>query len=363
MEISIIGTESLGVRGLSCVVKTPGRRFLIDPGVALGYLRHGHLPHPCQVAVGDAVRKRILSEFSKATDIIISHYHGDHIPLLDANPYQIPLGQVPPLDGISLWCKGTAEISSHSLKRRQDIIEETGRELPEVEGMYDISDTCNTYAQSYHQSLNPTQNATQASKETSSQTPSQNSKENLSLSFSRPVPHGTAKSHLGSVMMTRISDGDEVFVHASDIQMLNSEAIEIIMAWQPDIVIASGPPLYLNRISAKKRTSAWKNALTLANSVQTLILDHHLLRSHEGCQWIEELSAEAEGTVLSGAAFMGKEPLLLEAGRNELYEKIPVPERWHERYANGEVGFENFVDSVSILRKEIHSVRWPESGN
>lgn len=347
MEISIIGTESLGVRGLSCVVKTPGRRFLIDPGVALGYLRHGHLPHPCQVAVGDAVRKRILSEFSKATDIIISHYHGDHIPLLDANPYQIPLSQIPPLDGISLWCKGTTQISSHSLKRRQDIIEQTGRELPEVEGMYDISDTCNTY----DQSLNPTRDS------------KENPSENLSLSFSRPVPHGTAESHLGSVMMTRISDGNEVFVHASDIQMLNSEAIEIIMAWEPDIVIASGPPLYLNRISAKERKSAWENALTLANSVQTLILDHHLLRSHEGCQWIEELSAEAEGTVLSAAAFMGKEPLLLEAGRNELYEKIPVPERWHERYANGEVGFENFVDSMSILRKEIHSVRWPESGN
>ncbi len=358
MEISIIGTESLGVRGLSCVVKTQGRRFLIDPGVALGYLRHGHLPHPCQVAVGDAVRKRILSEFSKATDIIISHYHGDHIPLLDANPYQIPLNLVPPLDGINLWCKGTAEISSHSLKRRQDIIEQTGRELPEVEGMYDICDTSNTYAQSYDQSLNPTRESTQDSKETSSQ--------NLSLSFSRPVPHGTVKSHLGSVMMTRISDGNEVFVHASDIQMLNSEAIEIIMAWEPDIVIASGPPLYLNRISAKERKSAWKNALTLANSVQTLILDHHLLRSHEGCQWIEELSAEAEGTVLSAAAFMGKEPLLLEAGRNELYEKIPVPERWHERYANGEISFEDFVDFVdpiSILHTEIHSVRWPESGN
>jgi len=62
MEIAIIGTESLGVRSLSCVVSAAGRRILIDPGVALGYMRNGRLPHPRQVAVGAAVRERILAE-------------------------------------------------------------------------------------------------------------------------------------------------------------------------------------------------------------------------------------------------------------------------------------------------------------
>ena len=37
MDIEILGTESLGVRGLSCVVKADGRNIVIDPGVALGY--------------------------------------------------------------------------------------------------------------------------------------------------------------------------------------------------------------------------------------------------------------------------------------------------------------------------------------
>lgn len=58
--IEIIGTESLGVRGLSCLVTTGVRRIVIDPGVALGYLRHGLLPHPCQVAEGERVRQRII---------------------------------------------------------------------------------------------------------------------------------------------------------------------------------------------------------------------------------------------------------------------------------------------------------------
>ena len=39
MIIEIIGTESLGVRGLCCLVKISERRIVIDPGIALGYIR------------------------------------------------------------------------------------------------------------------------------------------------------------------------------------------------------------------------------------------------------------------------------------------------------------------------------------
>ncbi|HEC95425.1 MAG TPA: MBL fold metallo-hydrolase, partial [Euryarchaeota archaeon] len=81
MKIKILGTESLGVRGLSCVVKTQDRKIVIDPGVALGYQRHGLLPHPVQVAMGERVRQNIIRELKDATDVVISHYHGDHIPL------------------------------------------------------------------------------------------------------------------------------------------------------------------------------------------------------------------------------------------------------------------------------------------
>ena len=43
MSIEIIGAESLGVRGLCCLVTLPDRRIVIDPGVSLGYVRHGLL--------------------------------------------------------------------------------------------------------------------------------------------------------------------------------------------------------------------------------------------------------------------------------------------------------------------------------
>lgn len=309
MEITVIGTESLGVRGLSCMVETGGRQILIDPGVALGYLRHGHLPHPCQVAVGTVIREQILAAMGEATDIVISHYHGDHIPLADANPYQLSLSRIPPLEDVRFWCRGTTSLSFHSLRRREAIEEHLALPLPESDG----------------------------------------TTEGI-LSFSIPVPHGSPRSHLGTVMMTCIRDGERTFVHTSDIQMLNREAVEIIRAWEPDVVFAAGPPLYLLRLTEKDRTEAWKNALSVAACCGTLILDHHVRRSHGGCRWAEKLSEEAGGKVVSAASFMGREPLLLEARREELYRDYPVPEGWHEAYAPGEVGVEGFMDFVGMVR-------------
>ena len=52
-ELRILGTESLGVRGLSCYVEVDGQGILIDPGIALGYSRYNYLPHPYQIAVDE----------------------------------------------------------------------------------------------------------------------------------------------------------------------------------------------------------------------------------------------------------------------------------------------------------------------
>jgi hypothetical protein len=97
MRIEILGTESLGVRGLSCVVWVDGRKIVIDPGLALGQRRHGLLPHPAQVAIAETVRRWILAEPEDATDVVMSHFHGDHVPSPDVNPYQLSAQRVAPL--------------------------------------------------------------------------------------------------------------------------------------------------------------------------------------------------------------------------------------------------------------------------
>ena len=80
MQVEIIGTESLGVRGLCCVVKTKDRKVVIDPGVALGFRRHGLMPHPVQVIASERTKTLIERALEDATDVVISHYHGEHIP-------------------------------------------------------------------------------------------------------------------------------------------------------------------------------------------------------------------------------------------------------------------------------------------
>jgi predicted metallo-beta-lactamase superfamily hydrolase len=299
MRIEVLGAESLGVRGLSCVVEVENHKIVIDPGLALGYRRDGLLPYPVQVAVGEQVRQRILTALKDATDVVMSHFHGDHVPLPEANPYQLKAVRVAPLCRTSsLWAKGPEGLSSHMQHRRMSLSEALGRELPNAEGKSDGP-----------------------------------------LTFSPAVPHGEPHTHLGTVMMTRVTDETTVFVHASDIQLLDDKAVSWILNWHPDIALVGGPPLYLADFMGRRqrRTRAWKNAQKLARHVNTLVLDHHLLRCEEGLSWLDRLSAESGHRVICAADFVGRPRRLLEAHRAQLYAEMPVPDGWHKAYARGDV--------------------------
>jgi predicted metallo-beta-lactamase superfamily hydrolase len=292
MKIEIVAAESLGVRSLCCVVSAGERKILIDPGLALGYTRFGLLPHPLQVAVDERIRKKIIHEWATATDIVISHYHGDHVPLADANPYQLDLGKVASLNPHAvIWAKST-QLSPMEAKRAKVFSVALKNTLIEAEG-----------------------------------------KSGGIMSFSQPVPHGKAEG-LEKVIMTRIQE-DLTFVHASDIQLLNDEAISQIVSWRPDMVLASGPPLYLHKLAGEDVERARHNALIISQKVATLILDHHLLRSLEGAEWLDRFSSKAPKNVVCCADFMDKPRMLLEARRPRLYEDMQVPKDWHDSYAHG----------------------------
>jgi predicted metallo-beta-lactamase superfamily hydrolase len=285
------------VRGLCCVVEVGGRLIVIDPGLALGYQRGGLLPHPAQVAIGEQVRGRIITGLKGATDVVMSHFHGDHVPLPNANPYQLKAQRVASLcSSVRLWAKGPEGLSPRMERRRTSLGEILGRELPNAER-----------------------------------------KREGPLSFSPPVPHGKPHTRLGTVMMTRIQGENTVFVHASDIQLLDDQAVSLILDWRPDIALVGGPPLYLPKLRPEQRSEAWRNAKRLANHLDTLILDHHLLRCEEGLSWLDRLSSETGHRVICAADFVGRPRCLLEAQRVQLYEKMPVPDGWHEAYAHGNV--------------------------
>jgi predicted metallo-beta-lactamase superfamily hydrolase len=295
MDIEIIGAESFGARSLCCFVTTRNRKILIDPGVALGMYRSRLPPHPREVVAVEDTRKRIIERWTEATDIVISHFHGDHSPLVHADVYQLAVSKIRDLNSqATIWIKPPGHFGGVEKKRAPAFKSAFGGQAKST--------------------------ADQRSEE---------------VSFSRPVPHGDPNDTSVTVIMTCIRD-DVVFVHASDIQMLNDEAVETILAWRPDIVLAAGPPIYLaHKLSKEQLDRAERNTITLLRKVNTVILDHHLLRSEEGTRWCQRLSSMTGNTLVSAAEFMAKSPQLLEAHRKQLYQDAPVPRGWHQAYAAG----------------------------
>ena len=148
--------------------------------------------------------------------------------------------------------------------------------------------------------------------------------------------------------MTRIEE-DIVFVHTSDIQLLDDQAVDKILDWEPDIALADAPSIYLSRLSKAQMDKSWHNAVKLSQKIDKLILDHHLMRSREGLEWLKQLSHKTGNTVICAADFMQKPRLLLEADRMNLYNKISVPVNWHEDYEKGKVDTSGYWDSAKKL--------------
>jgi hypothetical protein len=128
--------------------------------------------------------------------------------LVDANPFQMPAEKVATgcrvrTKKLRFWTKGPRGLSQNMVHRLQSLRHALDSDLSNAEGQNDGP-----------------------------------------LTFSLPVPHGQKSEHRGTVMMTRIKEGDEVFVHATDIQLLDDEAVSRILSWQPTVVLASGPPAY-----------------------------------------------------------------------------------------------------------------------
>lgn len=308
--LEILATESLGVRGMCCLVTAGEQKILIDPGIALGYRRHDLLPHPCQVAVGIQIREAIIQAMEQATLIVFSHFHGDHVPLLHANRYQLSFAQLPAhFCTLPCWCKSKDGLSNRMQHRSDNLAELLGPNMIVGEGL----------------SKGP-------------------------LCFSRAVPHGARDGRFGRVMMTRVDMDGQVFVHASDIQLLDAATVDMILAWEADIVFAAGPPLYIETLNDGLKHLAWENGLRLAEDVPSLILDHHLLRSEEGGIWLDRLSQVAGKKIYCAADFMKQPRRLLEARRGELYDAMKVPENWHKDYEEGRTndvpGYDACVDFI-----------------
>jgi len=138
-------------------------------------------------------------------------------------------------------------------------------------------------------------------------------------------------------------------------QLLDEEAVQIILSWKPDLLVVSGPPLYLKVKMNKRLTqSAFYNAQLLSKNIPTTIIDHHLLRDYQGLDWLKKINSKTNNKVLCAAGYMQKPLMMLEADRLKLYTEMPVQSGWHNKYAKGLVNTEKYWDRGNkIYLKEL----------
>jgi len=107
----------------------------------------------------------------------------------------------------------------------------------------------------------------------------------------------------------------------------------------------------LPSLTIQEQEDALRRTLRLAKEIDTLILDHHLMRSKKGEQWLDHASSLTGHKVKCAADFMGIPRNLLEAERVLWYKKLPVPEGWHRAYAQGEIDvISEWSDRVAHVR-------------
>lgn len=279
-NLTILASESLGVRSMAAVVYGPDFKLVIDPGLALAPRRFRLGPSRQEEDAAARVQRALRNELNGATHVVITHFHGDHHPMVDADASQMSAQKVSrALGEAKLFSIGKKEISKRQTHRKYLLEKLLGKKTVDAGG----------------QTFGP-------------------------FAFSPPVPHGEGGQRSASVLMVLADIGDATIAHGSDIQLLDDQPVDILCDWAPEVLFVGGPPVYLLGNRTDILDAAANRLRRLATACGTVVVDHHVMRSDEGAEWLNRQQRDLSN-VCSAAEFMGKEPSLLEAHRKVLSRK------------------------------------------
>jgi len=284
MQVFPIAAESLGTRSMATLVKTKDCSILIDPGVALGPSRYRLPPHPLEVQrMGE--HWKAIKKFAKKSDIlIVTHYHYDHHDPNEPDIYRDK----------TVFLKHPEEMINKSQKGRAKFFLERLGNLPKTL----------QYSDGREFLFGSTK-----------------------IRFSDPVFHGT-NPRLGYVTEVSIKEGDFCFVFTSDVEGPSvGEQAKFILNEDPNQVYLDGPMSYMLGYRYSKASLDYSikniNDILKKTKIETLIVDHHLLRDMKWKDRIKDVFRTAEKQnvkVLTAAEYLGLENEMLEARRKELYD-------------------------------------------
>ncbi len=284
MKIIPIASDSMGTRSMATFVETKDCKILIDPGVALGPRRYGLPPHPLEIEKLEEDWTNIVKYSEKAQAMIVTHYHYDH-----HNP------DYPEIYAEKLvYLKHPTNKINYSQKKRAKYF---------LDRLSELRSAKIEYCDGREFILGSTK-----------------------IKFSLPVCHGT-NPRLGYVVEVSIYDGKERFVFTSDVEGPSlPEQVGFILKENPDVVYLDGPMTYMlgYRYSEKSLEISIKNLIKIfkETKIKRLIIDHHFLRDLKWRERIKEVFEIAKNKIFTAAEYAGKENLMLEARRKELYAKF-----------------------------------------
>lgn len=268
------------------------QKIVIDPGTSIAPKRFGFPPWKDEFDALHETRARLQRCAVNADIITISHYHHDHFTPFSLGRYldSAPKYAEEMYRDKKLFIKHpTSHINKSQQKRAKEFLKNLK-----------LLENCNvSYADGGTFEVG-----------------------NTLLRFSDPLPHGAAGSRLGFVITTTIEWENEKVMHASDVQgPLYKGAKKLILNETPDVLILSGPPIYLEGFALEKEdvAKAHDNLVEIARKVPLVVVDHHLLRDIRCFDFIKTVKEESDGEILVASELLGKEPYLLESRRKEFY--------------------------------------------
>ncbi len=296
ITVTPLAFESLGVRSMSTLVRTKDVTVLLDAGVALGP-RFRLMPHPKEYKARNEARERINAAAAKAKVVTISHYHNDHHTPNYIDP--VWLGTSPELSertyrGKIVLAKDFRRKVNTAQRRRGWMFKQAAEKWVE---RFEVAD-----GQSFEFGR-------------------------TTLRFTAPVPHGEDDSGLGWVVPCVVEKSGEKLIYAPDVQgPVARETVKVILDEEADVVIMGGPPTYLKgfRLGEEFFQTALRHMEEIAGKVQTLVIDHHVLRDREWDKFLQSVRQAAERNgheVVTAADLLGRKPKPLECRRRELYEE------------------------------------------